>query len=1233
MSKSQEDQKRKILQALEKIPSAPFYESARDFLQALGYSSPHQQPLVSKTFDGFQEEIVQESESFSKEKAMGSQWKSVDFLFQLSQDCLQMESEFPANSTVDNSIMHSYLFFAIELEGESYTRTQLATVTRQINKLFLMPALILFRHGETITLSIIDRRLHKRDSNRDVLEKVTLIKDIRISSPHRAHLEILFELSLDRLRAKSGFSNFVELHEAWRSTLNTRELNKQFYKELSEWYFWALNIVHFPGGDSEGEGQNEAPDTKMYQATHLIRLLTRLLFVWFIREKGLVPEQLFDERYLQGELLKDFHPAKKTLPSDPEGGSKYYKAVLQNLFFATLNKDREKREFRRDGQNMNATTLMRYRDSFQNPEAFLELVNQVVPFLNGGLFECLDHPHPEKKGRQGGAVIVYRDGFSDRKDNELFVPDYLFFGLEEEVNLVGELGEGHEKEKVRGLFHILKSYKFTVAENTPIEEDIALDPELLGKVFENLLASYNPETSKTARNQTGSFYTPREIVNYMVNETLLHYLSLQLVSRGGTQEKQAKEKLEILLGFNDSDPGLNEKQINVLIEAIDGFKILDPACGSGAYPMGILHQLVHVLHRLDPRNTLWKERQVKNAQAIEDSEIRQKTVKDIEKAFQNNELDYGRKLFLIENVIFGVDLQPIAIQIARLRFFISLIVEQKSNPDRSNFGIRPLPNLETRFVAANTLVSLKKPTQMRLTDSRLADLQEELQGIRHQHFSAKTPKTKRKLRERDHEVREHMKQILLDDGWPKNTAQEVANWDPYAQNQSCPFFDPVWMFGVENGFHAVIGNPPYIQLQKLKGTPLQETYKEENFQVHDKNGDVYCLFFEKGMQLLKEEGSLYYITSNKWMRTGYGEKLRTFFSKLAPRILVDLGPNVFETATVDTNLLMLEKTGEWNLKAISLSEKNGEHQDIPSQLAAKGIRLSNPGGKTWFIGKPAEMKLQEKIQNLGKPLKEWDVSIFRGVLTGLNEAFIIDTPTRDRILQQDPRSGEIIKPLLRGRDIRRYGYEWGGRWLIGTFPSLNLEIKDFPGIKEFLSGNFDIRQLEQKGKKYPHLGFNGRKKTSNAWFETQDSISYWREFLKPKIIWKRIGSLLRFSLDEKGFYPLDSTAIMSGEHLKFICAFLNGQVGKKLLFDSSPKTGTGDLIVSVQAIDPVSPPPVNSMNLPKITQIETLVDQILEKKKVSLQEDTTKQERQIDQLVYELYELTDEEIQIIEGKK
>ena len=375
-------------------------------------------------------------------------------------------------------------------------------------------------------------------------------------------------------------------------------LTKDFYKELSNWYFWALQHVQFPD-DAE-------KDTEIRNSTNTIRLITRLIFVWFLKQKGLIPEVLFEKEKVFA-LLKD--PARNK--------STFYKAILQNLFFATLNQEMGKRSFRRDGQNYNITNLFRYEKLFNDPSEAIEIF-KVIPFLNGGLFECLDKPHPTEKTPQGSAKIVRVDGFTDRDDNKIVFPDFLFFGGADGVDLSTAYGDTKQKNlKIRGIIEILNSYNFTVEENTPLEIQVALDPELLGQVFENLLASYNPETKTTARKQTGSFYTPREIVSYMVDESLIAYLHPKL-SKDIDDESVKKDneaKLHELVSYSGNENPFDANGSKLLVKAINEIKVLDPACGSGAFPMGVLQQLVHVLQKLDPDNTEWKKLQMLRVQA------------------------------------------------------------------------------------------------------------------------------------------------------------------------------------------------------------------------------------------------------------------------------------------------------------------------------------------------------------------------------------------------------------------------------------------------------------------------------------------------------------------------------------------------------------------------------------------------------------------------------------------
>ena len=221
------------------------------------------------------------------------------------------------------------------------------------------------------------------------------------------------------------------------------------------------------------------------------------------------------------------------------------------------------------------------------------------------------------------------------------------------------------------------------------------------------------------------------------------------------------------------------------------------------------------------------------------------------------------------------------------------------------------------------------------------------------------------------------------------------------------------------GFDIVIGNPPYVQLQKMKGEPVRKKYQEQGYETYEATGDIYCLFYEKGIDITCNKGVLCYISSNKWMRASYGKKLRKFFLKNNPYKLIDLGPDIFKTATVDTNIMIVQKSSNlFSLKGLTLTSGNNSSTDISDRVRRNSVKLSHLTDEPWFIGSETEVKLKQKIESIGKPLKEWDITINRGILTGYNKAFIVDNETKEELIRQDPKSAELIKPILRGKDIQ-----------------------------------------------------------------------------------------------------------------------------------------------------------------------------------------------------------------------
>ncbi len=579
---------------------------ARALLGVLGYASERRVEVGGvEAFIA----LLEEGRPLTKQqRQLLGRWRSVDIVFQITGEEI---GENPGLfRDFDQGRARSFLFVAADLDGRAWSRGELAEMTRAANRGFLMPVVLLFRHGGALTLAVVHRRTHKRDSSRDVLEKVTLVKDVRLTGAHRAHLDILAGLALPRLVAEEGVRNFDELHAAWERALDIEALNRRFYGELFAWFERAVARCRFPD-DGAGPGNAER---------HVIRLVTRLLFIWFLKEKGLVPDELFTE---------DF--ARRALKRHTSESGDYYRACLQNLFFATLNTGIERRGFSEGSPATHRDfNLYRYRRLLADPDDFVARLKS-VPFVNGGLFDCLD----DFEGKRAGGRRI--DAFTDNEaqGRDLHVPASLFF---------------HDGE---GLIPLLRRYKFTVEENTPLDREVALDPELLGRAFENLLAAYNPETRATARKATGSYYTPRHIVDYMVGEALAAALAAKVAPADGDVPFQ-REKLGYLLDWEDAcgDAGelFDADETRALVGAIAELRVLDPAAGSGAFPMGVLHRLTLALGRLDPENEIWEALQKKRATAqagkafdVEKREARDEELAEISRLFEAyRDSDFGR---------------------------------------------------------------------------------------------------------------------------------------------------------------------------------------------------------------------------------------------------------------------------------------------------------------------------------------------------------------------------------------------------------------------------------------------------------------------------------------------------------------------------------------------------------------------------------------------------------------
>jgi len=837
---------------------------------------------------------------------------------------------------------------------------------------------------------------------------------------------------------------------------SVESLNREFYKKLANWFFWALEIVRFPEGEQDGKNN----------AVPLIRLITRLIFVWFMRKKGLVPEQLFQKSFVDSMLRPGCD------------ASAYYKAILQNLFFATLNTEQTDPDARKfivpavHGRNKqyHVFSVYRYEAFFtdEGKKSFLALMRD-IPFLNGGLFACLDD------NRENTVIDAFSDNQERRK--KLYVPDELFWTPEEEnrcVNLNEAYGDAqHGREQVLGLITLLDQYNFTIDENSRDEATVALDPELLGAVFENLLASYNPETATTARKQTGSFYTPREIVDYMVEESVIRYLLSRNIP--GVTEDRFRELLN-----SDSPSDLTDSQKDAVMKAIRNCRILDPACGSGAFPMGLLQNLVRILEKLDPVGSF----------------------KDL----------YLRKLHLIQNCIYGVDIQPIAVQISKLRCFISLLADSEVDEQATNRGIEPLPNLEMHFVAANSLLDIDLSAfEEWFKDTKITAFTGQLKRLREQYFAAKTHAQKKSLRQQDDglraQLREHLihlatsgneekicalkkrladlerelkpyleekwedlapredeaeffsfarsdhsdellrvdvnadkrnkikrqidsckkelrKELRVDDEATYNEAVKLADWDPFDQMATAPFFNPGWMFGSNGGFDIVIGNPPYVRAdnpdpdyrrerEAIKASGMYET-------LHEK-WDLFIAFLERGYQLLSANGIESFIVSDAYCHAKYAQKSQEWFLRHAriPRIDFCGDLKIFEAAVHNVIPFFEKADGADNIPCRRLhTETFGNVAEFPTDTQ------NNLTARTAFFPEDANTEARPELQ--GIPL-ERICYISVGMVVHANEK-IAKGEFKLKDLVSDIKDDIHQKPFVEGKFINRWERP-RNRWL------------------------------------------------------------------------------------------------------------------------------------------------------------------------------------------------------------
>ncbi len=975
-------------------------------------------------------------------------------------------------------------------------------------------------------------------------------------------------------KREKGEVNIKELKEVF----SVEALNKDFFKSYKAHYEKFAKYLADESNSFRAKLIDTDKDTKDKEEKPIRdfvkKLLGRIVFLQFLEKKGWMGCDANTQDWTGGnprfmyQLFEDF--------SKPV---KFHSQCLTKLFFETLNTKRPNDIFEVQGLNG-------------------KLNGSRVPYLNGGLFE------PEK----------------NKATLDIDFPVDFF----------------------KELLDFFDQYNFTIDENSPDDHEVGIDPEMLGHIFENLLEDNRDK---------GAFYTPKEIVQYMCKESLIQYL---------LNSFEQQKDIEQFIRFHSVSPFLAEKENAMLLnQKLDNIKVCDPAIGSGAFPIGMLQEIFEAKRFIYPY--------LKTNQDFKPAEVKKN---------------------IIQNSIYGVDLDKGAVDIAQLRFWLSLVVEE-INP-------HPLPNLDYKIMQGNSLLEkyegidlgntalfgkpqvkvyqasmFEEPTaQYGFSDEQQADIKnlmdryfmvedksekafihKKIDQIVIQHIDKSLEFYENKLlieietlqqqlaRKLERLKEKEIQQVISRSKEPKEIEKRKTQLasKTAARKRLLQFEDtserPYFLWHLyfmdvfeKGGFDVMIGNPPYIQLQKMgKETDILQ---DAGFETFARTGDIYCLFYEKGFDLLKKHGTLTYITSNKWMRGGYGKSLRNYFTKVNTQKILNLGPGIFHSATVDTNIYVGKNEPFDNLvKGISIENRF----DISFLKEDELIPMRDLNEDAWVVLDEDDLKINRAFEKSGKPLKDWNIKINFGIKTGYNEAFIIDQVKRDALVAEDPNADEVIRPILKGREIERYYAEWSNDFIINThngIKDINLEpidVKEYPSVKKHLEnealwGRVQIRQDQG------NTPYNLR------------NCAYLDEFKKEKVIWKRIGSIMRFAYSDEEMYSLDSTCIATGEKIKYLTAVLNSKAGLYQLFKTSPQTGTGDQIISVQALEPLL---VHYPSAEVEDKFNLIVDYILfiKKSKETLFQYVTNDhisgyfEELVDMMVYELYfeeEMKAKEIDVLQ---
>ena len=716
-----------------------------------------------------------------------------------------------------------------------------------------------------------------------------------------------------------------------------------------------------------------------------------------------------------------------------------------------------------------------------------------VPYLNGGLFEMVqDGAAPNESSDVREAVAIPNGAFE------------------------------------RVIFDLFGKWNFTITESTPLDVEVAVDPEMLGKVFEELV---------TGRHESGSYYTPRGIVAFMCRESLKHYLEAAGI-RTGAAAKFVDERSTADFGDSDFETALG---------ALQRVRVVDPACGSGAYLLGMLHELVEL------RKLLFNSNRKDDAQD-----------------------DYNRKLKIIQHNLYGVDLDEFAVNIARLRLWLSLAVEYTGATPQ------PLPNLDFKIEQGDS-ISSPDPGNMGNIDLFRFDMIDECEQMKVRYADPKYPGDKR---------------ILFTN--IKAKCAEIAAWTHKGEKVPTGAFDWRVEFGEvfrptvshadlggslnlggtlgeldsPGGFDIVVANPPYVRQELIKD--LKPVLKITYPTVYNGTADLYCYFYARAVQLLKPGGTLAFISPNKWFRAGYGANFRRYIAEQCQvHSITDFGDlPVFESATTYPMIFVSQKGKSGKSTRFTLVKSLSEpYPDVLALVKRDGSELPTDAlrGADWMLTDATNANRLRKMERSGIPLGKYvSGKIYRGVLTGFNDAFIITGKKRAELIAQDPNSVEIIKPLAVGKDIKRWGIAQRDVWLI--FTRRGISIDDYPAIKAHLSEwQTQLEPRPRDWDKDEKGEWPGRKPGNYRWYEIQDDVAYHAQFGKPKILYPDIALEPRFALDRTGAFLGNTGYFFPSEDL-FLLGVLNSRAVTEYYVEKSAQIRGGYLRFFSQYVESIPVP-------------------------------------------------------------